>query len=148
MKLTLHSDYSLRVLLYLAHSPDRLAGTEEIANAYGISKHHLVRVIQTLAEAGFVEVKTGRAGGAKLSRPPEKIGIGEVVRKTEQSFRVVECFDLETNTCPIVGVCGLKAPLEDALEAFFAVLDRYTLADVSSPARREQFLQLVQLVGT
>ena len=131
------------MLLYLAHSPDRLVGTEEIANAYGISKHHLVRVVQTLAEHGFVEVKTGRSGGARLARTPGEINLGDVVRHTEQSFRMVECFEPETNTCPIVGICGLHPKLGEALEAFFAVLDRFTLADVTPSSDREQFFQIV-----
>ncbi len=143
MKLTLHSDFSLRVLLYLAHSPDRLVGTEEIANAYGISKHHLVRVMQTLSESGFIQVKTGRSGGAKLGRDPQDINLGEVVRHTEQSFRMVECFDLKTNTCPIVSICGLHSKLGEALEAFLAVLDRFTLADVTPPGDRDQFFQIM-----
>lgn len=143
MKLTLHSDYSLRVLLYLAHSPDRLVGTEEIASAYGISKHHLVRVVQTLAEHGYVEVKTGRSGGAKLAKQPQEINLGEVVRHTEQSFRMVECFDPATNTCPIVEICGLHTKLGEALEAFFAVLDRFTLADITPTSDRDQFFQIM-----
>lgn len=143
MKLTLHSDYSLRVLLYLAHSPDRLVGTEEIATSYGISKHHLVRVVQTLAESGFIEVKTGRSGGARLAKEPSEINLGEVVRHTEQSFRMVECFDRETNTCPIVAICGLHSKLGEALEAFLAVLDRFTLADVTPSKDREKFFQIM-----
>ena len=130
MQLTLHADYSLRVLLYLAENPERLVSTEEISEAYGISRHHLVRVVQTLHEHSFVKVSAGRNGGAMLARTPAEINIGQVVRKTEPNFRVVECFDLEANTCPIVAVCKLRGVLADALEAFFNVLDAYTLADL------------------
>lgn len=143
MKLTLHTDYSLRVLLYLAHSGDRAVGTQEIAASYGISRHHLVRVVQTLAEAGFVNVKAGRSGGVMLARPAAEIRIGEVVRRTEPSFTVVECFDQEHNTCPIVPMCHLRIVLQDALKAFLAELDQYTLADLATPRRRKKFFQLL-----
>src|SRR5207249_9304627 len=101
--------------------------TEEISTAYGISRHHLVRVIQTLATHSFVRVSTGRRGGAALARPSAEISLGKVVRKTEPNFRVVECFNAKTNTCPIEPVCTLKGVLAEALEAFLGVLDGYTL---------------------
>lgn len=144
MQLTIHTDYALRVLLYLAHFPGKLVSTKEVSAAYGISKNHLVRVVQTLAEAGFVTVTVGRAGGVKLSRTPESIRLGEVVRATEASFRLVECHDLARNTCPIVPVCGLKTMLDTALAAFLAELDRQTLADVVKPASRSTFVRLVR----
>ena len=144
MKLTLHSDYSLRALLYLAYAEDKWVGTEEISDSYGISKHHLVRVMQTLAEKGFITVKTGRSGGAKLAKAPKDIVIGEVVRHTEQSFRIVECFEEETNTCPILPMCGLRMVLVKALDAFLHELDQYTLADLCTPKRRAQFFQIMQ----
>lgn len=143
MQLTVHTDYALRVLLYLAHFPDRRAGTEEISRAYGISKNHLVRVVQTLGEAGFVEVTVGRSGGVALARAPETIRLGEVIRATEASFRLVECHDKASNTCPIVPVCGLRGLLDSALEAFLGELDRYTLADLVMPKSRDKFIQLL-----
>jgi Rrf2 family transcriptional regulator, nitric oxide-sensitive transcriptional repressor len=130
LQLTLHADYSLRVLIYLAENPGRTVSTEEISEAYGISRHHLVRVIQTLHEHAFLKVSAGRGGGASLARPPEEINIGQVVRNTEPGFRIVECFDLAANTCPIVPVCKLRGLLSHALESFFEVLDAYTLADM------------------
>jgi Rrf2 family nitric oxide-sensitive transcriptional repressor len=143
MQLTLHTDYALRVLLYLAHFPDRRAGTAEMSAAYGISKHHLVRVVQTLAAGGFVHVLPGRAGGVELARLPGKIKLGDVVRACEPGFHIVECFDTAHNTCPIVPVCGLIAPLEKALRAFFAELDQYTLADLVKDRSRSRFVELV-----
>lgn len=143
MQLTVHTDYALRVLLYLAHFPDRRAGTEEISRAYGISKNHLVRVVQTLGEAGFVEVAVGRSGGVTLARTPGEIRLGEVIRATEASFRLVECHDTATNTCPIVPVCGLRSLLDNALSAFLADLDRHTLADLVKPKSQQKFIQLL-----
>lgn len=145
MQLTVHTDYALRVLLYLAHFPDKRIGTEEISTAYGISKHHLVRVVQTLAEGGFLIVTVGRTGGVELARPPKQIRIGDVVRAAEASFRLVECHDTENNTCPIVPVCGLKGILDQALDAFLAELDRHTLADLVQPRSREKFVQLLSV---
>jgi Rrf2 family nitric oxide-sensitive transcriptional repressor len=141
--LTLHADYSLRVLLFLATRPGRLASTQEMADAYGISKHHLVRVVQTLAGQGFVEVRPGRSGGVTLARAPKDIGVGKVLRAAEPDFTLVECFDRETNTCPIAPACGLKGVLAEAREAFLASLDKYTLADLvrrSKPDLTAHFL--------
>ncbi len=143
MQLTMHTDYALRVLLYLAHFPDRRVGTEEISQAYGISKNHLVRVVQTLAEGGFVHAAVGRAGGVWLTREPREIRLGEVIRQTEASFRLVECHDIENNRCPIVPVCGLKGILDQALTAFLIQLDHYTLADLVKPRSHDKFVQLV-----
>jgi Rrf2 family nitric oxide-sensitive transcriptional repressor len=128
--LTLHADYALRVLLYLASNPDRVVSTGEVSDAYGISKHHLVRVVQGLGRHGFVEVRPGRAGGVLLARPPAEISVGEVVRRMEPDFHVVECFDPKTNTCPITPACGLIGVLNEATRAFLSSLDKYTLEDL------------------
>jgi Rrf2 family transcriptional regulator, nitric oxide-sensitive transcriptional repressor len=128
--LTLHADYALRVLLYLASNPGRVVSTGEVSDAYGISKHHLVRVVQGLGRHGFVEVRPGRAGGVLLARPPAEISVGEVVRHMEPDFHVVECFDPKTNTCPITPACGLIGVLNEATRAFLASLDKYTLEDL------------------
>jgi Rrf2 family transcriptional regulator, nitric oxide-sensitive transcriptional repressor len=130
LQLTLHADYSLRVLLYLAENQDRVVSTHEISEAYGISRNHLVRVVQTLRSHSFVKVSTGRKGGVKLARKPAEINLGQVVRSAEPGFRIVECFDPESNTCPIVSACKLRGVLEKALNSFFRVLDGYTLADL------------------
>jgi Rrf2 family nitric oxide-sensitive transcriptional repressor len=152
MQLTLHTDYALRVLLYLAHFPERRVGTQEISMAYGISKNHLVRVVQTLADGGYVVVALvgvwcvggwGGGGGVQLAGDPGTMRLGQIVRKTEASFRLVECHDEVHNTCPIVPVCGLKGMLDSALECFLAELDRYTLGDLVKDPSRERFVQLV-----
>lgn len=143
MRLTLHADYGLRVLIYLATHPGRRVSTTEIGQAYGISKHHLVRIAQSLRDAGFVDLSVGRGGGLSLSRAASEIRVGAVVRALEPDMRLVECFDRETNTCTIARSCGLIGPLRRATEAFFASLDEATLADVvqrSGPKLQERFL--------
>ena len=135
MHLTLHADYSLRVLLYLAARPERLVSTQEVSEAYGISKNHLVRVVQALGKLGFVDVRPGRSGGLTLARAPADIGLGKVFRATEPDFHLTECFDKPNNTCPISPACGLKGVLFEAREAFLAVLDKYTLADLIQRSR-------------
>ena len=137
MHLTLHADYALRVLLYLAARPERLVSTQEVSQAYGISKNHLVRVVQALGKHGFIEVRPGRSGGLTLARAPAEISLGQVFRVAEPDFHLVECFDRKTNTCPIAPACGLKGILFEARDAFLAVLDKYTLADVTKRSRKD-----------
>jgi Rrf2 family nitric oxide-sensitive transcriptional repressor len=131
MQLTLHADYAFRVLLYLASQPDgSVVSTKEISRSYGISQHHLVRVVQTLSDHGYVQVSPGRSGGVSLARDAHSIRLGDVMRSTEANLRLVECFDAETNTCPIITICQLKTVFAEALNGFLSVLDRYTLADL------------------
>ncbi|WZE73758.1 RrF2 family transcriptional regulator [Macrococcus sp. CCM 2573] len=129
MKLTLYSDYSLRVLMYIARQEHRVQ-IDEIANFYGISKNHLTKVVNNLATLGYIETTRGRGGGIRIKMTPEEINIGALIRKTEEHFNLVECFDRETNTCPIAGICGLQGVLSEALVAYLAVLDSYTLNDI------------------
>lgn len=145
MQLTLHADYSLRILLYLVENPDRHVSTREISEAYGISRNHLVRVVHTLSLHGFVEVTEGRGGGVQLAKAPTAIRLGQVVRTAEPNFRIVECFDRETNTCPIVAACRLRGALVQALDAFWAVLDDYTLADIASGPRRKSISKYLHI---
>lgn len=137
MQLTRYSDYSLRVLVYLALDPQRRATIEEIADRYAISRSHLMKVVHHLARRGFVETVRGRGGGLRLARPPEHIGIGDVVRATEEGrATLVECFDPEHDACRISPACGLRGVLDEALGAFLEALDRYTLEDVVARRRR------------
>ena len=130
MQLTLYTDYSLRVLLYLGLNRQHMATITEIAASYGISRNHLVKVVHNLATQGYIRTTRGRGGGLALARTPTEINIGDVVRHTEVNFHLVECFDQEHNTCPISAACNLKGGLYEAQRAFIAVLDRYTLEDV------------------
>ena len=129
MQLTQFSDYSLRLVLYLATHPDEVVTLQEVSEAYRISQHHLVKVAKRLIDAGTVASVRGRRGGLRLNWAPTDIRIGELVRMTEPHFNLVECFDRARNTCPIEGACGLTGVLQEARDEFFGVLDRHTLAD-------------------
>lgn len=136
MQLTRYTDYSLRILIYLAVHQEQLSTIEEIANAYGISKAHLMKIVHQLGLAGYVQTVRGRGGGLRLARPPEEVRLGEVVRYTEETMAVVECFDPRTSHCRIEPVCGLRAVLHEALDAFLRTLDGYTLADLVARRRK------------
>ena len=129
MQLTRFSDYSLRLLLYLAVHSDRPVSVREVARAYGISPHHLVKIVQLLVRERIIESVRGRGGGLRLGRAPGDINVGALTRLTEPHFDLVECFDRDRNTCPIDAACGLKGTLLEARQAFLRVLDGRTLAD-------------------
>ena len=127
----MYTDYSLRVLLYLGSKQDgKLSTIQEISDAYNISKNHLMKVTFELGKAGFIQTVRGRGGGIRLADLPQNINVGAVVRRMEDDFHLVECFDLEHNRCPIAPVCGLRGVLGKALHAYLAVLDEYTLEDL------------------
>ena len=111
MHLTQFSDYGLRLAIFLGCHPGRAVSVDEVSRAFGISRHHLVRVVQTLTDVGVVETQRGRGGGMRLARDPSEINVGWLVRQTEPHFNLVECFDHATNTCPIAPACGLKGAL-------------------------------------
>lgn len=136
MRLTRYSDYGLRVLIYLALRDGQVATIDEIASAYEVSRAHLTKVVHDLGRAGFVETLRGRGGGLRLARAPGSIGLGEVVRHTEGRMDLVECFDPQTSACRIEAACALRGVLEQALDAFLASLDGYTLADLVARRRR------------
>jgi len=129
MRLTAYTDYSLRVLIRLALGPDKLVTISEIAHAYGISEHHLMKVVHQLGVAGYIETVRGHGGGMRLARRPTEIVIGEVVRHTEPALGLVDCFRAP-HSCTIESACALSGILREALEAFLDVLDRHTLADL------------------
>ena len=136
MRLTAFTDYSLRVLIYVAAAPEGRATVGEIARAFRVSEHHLVKVVQRLGKAGFLENRRGRGGGLRLARPAERINLAEVVRAMEGEDVPAECFARTGNRCALAGGCGLQRALREALAAFHAVLGRYTLADLgASPAK-------------
>ena len=131
MRLTSFSDYALRLLIYAAVRPSEIVTIADISNCYGISKNHLMKITNTLALAGYVETLRGSGGGLRLARAASAISIGEVLRHTEAGSHLVECADRRTNTCVIAPACGLKHVLFEALEAFYARLDKVTLADIT-----------------
>lgn len=144
MRLNLHTDYALRLLMYLA-TVGRQAAVDEVADAFGISRHHLMKVAQDLAALGHVEARRGRGGGLSLARSPGEIVVGQVVRALESTSGFAECFDPQTKTCRIAGACGLQGALNLALGDFLARLDRYTLADLVPDRRRfERLLGLAE----
>lgn len=129
MRLTSYSDFSLRVLLYVAVNSEKLVTIKEISEAYEISSNHLMKIIYNLGKMNYIETIRGRNGGIRLSKQPADINIGELIRKTEEDFYLVECFK-EDNNCVITPVCSLKHMLNEALNSFFLVLDKYTLEDI------------------
>lgn len=129
MQLTLHTDYALRVLVYLSQKGDELATISEIADFYQISRNHLVKVVHHLASQGFIQTTRGKHGGMRLARAPALISVGEVVRRMEPNFDIVECFSGSNPPCAVTPVCALKEVLYRATNEFLGLLDRYTLAD-------------------
>ena len=138
MRLTTYTDYALRTLMYLAANRDRLVTIQDIADAHGIAKNHLTKVVHQLGILGFVESLRGRKGGLRLGKEPAQINIGAVVRSTEPDFYMAECFDPQKNNCRLSSACILKDTLHQATAAYLAVLDGVTLeslmATSGSPA--------------
>lgn len=129
MQLTLHTDYSLRTLLYLqALAEDEIATINEIADFYDISRNHLMKVVFHLSQKGYIKSIRGKGGGIKLAKKAEDITVGQVVRDMEPNLHIVECFNKESeNKCSIVSNCGLIPVLHEATSLFMSVLDKYTL---------------------
>ena len=140
MRLTRYTDYAMRVLLYLGQKPERLCAIAEIARAYAISQNHLMKVVNDLVNAGYLESVRGRNGGIRLARPAAEINVGALIRHTEDDFDLVGC-----GSCIIAPACGLTCVLDEALRAFMAVLDRYSLADLL--ARKGDFSHLLNFTG-
>lgn len=134
MRLTLHTDYSLRVLIHAAVADGKLITISDIAEGFDISKHHLTKVVNDLSQKGYLDTVRGRGGGIRLRRPPRDINIGEVVRQTEDRLDVIGCLG-QRGYCRIERVCVLRGLLQDAIQAFLSVLDGYTLADLIKPQR-------------
>ncbi len=142
MRLTRYTDYSLRVLVYLAVRPDGFGTIQAVAEAYDISRNHLMKVVQELNRRGYIDTVRGKGGGMRLRLPPGKINVGRVVRDMESDLALVECFGPD-NRCVITPECVLKNVLAEALNAFLAVLDRYTLADlVAEPEPLQRLLRV------
>lgn len=132
MKLTLHTDYALRMLIFLAIHKDRPATVSDVASTYGLSRHHLLKVALNLGRMGYLKTTRGRSGGIALAMAPRDINLGAVVRAMEDDFAMVECLRPEGGACIISPACRLKGIVRKALDAFLAVFDAYTLADLTA----------------
>ena len=143
MKLTAFTDYSLRVLIYLAADTTRRATIAEIAGSFGISENHLVKVVHFLGKQGWIETVRGKGGGIQLAMPARQVNVGRVVRDTEGAALPAVCFSEDGIHCVIDGSCRLKGVLGEAVRAFHAVLDGYTLEDIT---RNRQALGKVLMI--
>lgn len=148
MRLTQHTDYAIRVLMFatgrrLREGPDALSSIREIAEAYGISENHLMKVVNRLAQVGLLQTVRGRNGGLRLARDPADTRLGEVVSLVEEDMALVECFSSAGSSCPLTAGCHLAAALDQAQRDFIASLDRQTLADLVPRARAREIIALV-----
>lgn len=144
MRLTTFTDYSLRVLIYLAVNGEESTTIREIAERYGISKNHLMKVVQDLSQRGYVTAVRGKNGGLRLNTPPAEIKIGTLVRHMERDLALAECLG-ENNQCILTPACGLKSILCEALESFFTTLDNYTLEDILPGKQKAELIQILDL---
>jgi Rrf2 family nitric oxide-sensitive transcriptional repressor len=133
MRLTTFTDFGLRMLMRMAGQPDRPFSTAELSEEFGLSRHHLSKIMQRLARGGVVHTRRGAGGGAALARPPAEIRLGDIVRLLEEGQAPVECLAPGGGACPLDGRCRLKGRLRSAEAAFLAELDRSTLADIALP---------------
>jgi Rrf2 family nitric oxide-sensitive transcriptional repressor len=138
MRLSEYTDYTLRVLMYCARHRQRLVTISELAEQHGLSKGHLMKVVNDLARQGLIQTTRGRGGGLRLAKEPKAICIGDVVRATETDFRLVECFDSRTNACTLTPTCRLKHLFSAALRGYFQALDGATLADLTPDSPEAQ----------
>lgn len=144
MQLTRYTDYSLRVLMYVALKGEKISTISEIATSYGISKNHLMKVVQALNGNGYLIAIRGKNGGLRLNGSPEKINIGALVRETEQPSTLVDCFPGGAG-CAITPACQLKIVLAQALEEFFKTLDKYTLADLLPGRHQPKLIAILNI---
>lgn len=133
MRLAEYTDYTLRVLMYCAARPQQLVTIGELADHHNVSKNHLMKIVNDLARQGILETTRGRGGGLRLMKDAQQIRVGDVVRASETDFRLVECFDPETNQCTLSSYCRLKGLFSGALKAYFKELDGMTLAELTAP---------------
>lgn len=130
MRMTFHTDYALRMLIYLAMRPSHACTVGDVADAYGLSRNHLLKVTLNLRKLGLIATARGRHGGIRIAKPAEEINIGALVRATEEDFALVECLQGGGGACAISPSCRLKGIFGEALAAYLAVLEKYTLADI------------------
>jgi Rrf2 family nitric oxide-sensitive transcriptional repressor len=136
MRLTLFTDYALRTLIYLGAHPQQVIPAAAVADAFGISSDHVAKAAKWLTQRGYVATQRGKSGGLQLARTPSSIRIGQLISEAEPNMELLECFNAETNLCPLTPSCRLKKALYEARQAFVAALDEYTLADLLDNAPR------------
>jgi Rrf2 family nitric oxide-sensitive transcriptional repressor len=141
MKLTSYTNYALRALQLAALRAPQLVRVDDVVAIHGLARPHIVKIVHELGKAGFLETVRGRNGGFRLARPAEAIVVGDVVRITEGRLDLVECFNPDTNTCPLLGICKLSSALKRATQAFMQVLDDLTVADIA--ANRTELLDRI-----
>lgn len=134
MKLTKQTDYAFRILMFCAAGGGRLSRIADISRTYGASEPFLFKILQPLVTAGIVETVRGRNGGIRLARPASEIKLGEIARLTEDNFTIAECFQREDANCPLIDNCRLTSALREAMDAFMAVLDKYSVDDLAKPS--------------
>lgn len=132
MKLTSYTNFAMRSLQLAALKTPDLIRVDDVVRIHGLARPHIVKIVHELGQAGYIVTQRGRGGGFRLAKPAEEIIVGDVVRLTEGPLDLVECFNPENNTCPLIGICKLSRALKDATRAFMAVLDDLTLADIAS----------------
>jgi Rrf2 family transcriptional regulator, nitric oxide-sensitive transcriptional repressor len=142
MRLTLHTDYALRVLMYVGVKRDGVSTIPEIVERFDISKGHVMKVVHHLAQKGYLETTRGKRGGMRLARKPQQINVGAVVRDMEEELGVLGCLQGSKGYCRIEECCLLRSALRDATNAFLATLDRYTLQDLIKPRMLSSLLGL------
>jgi Rrf2 family nitric oxide-sensitive transcriptional repressor len=146
MQLTAHTDYALRVLIYLTINTEKLVTITELAEYFGISRNHLVKVVHKLGVKGFVQTVRGKGGGIRLSRPAREISVGNVVREVEGHFQMAECFNpKKQGRCALENDCGLIGLLGGAIEQFLQTLDKAVLSDLVSQSSGQEFASLTRL---
>lgn len=142
MKLTGYTNFALRSMqLAVLRAPD-LIRVDDVVKVHGLARPHIVKIVHDLGKAGYLQTVRGRGGGFRLAKPPEDITVGEIVRLTEGSMDLVECFNPTSNTCPLIGICRLSKAFQQAAAAFIAVLDGVTIADIA--ANRGALLERIQ----
>lgn len=145
MKLTNYTNYALRSLQLAALRAPKLVRVDDVTNIHQLSRPHIVKIVHELGKSGYIETVRGRGGGFKLAKPAEEIRVGDVVRLTEGPLDLVECFNSEINTCPLIGVCKLSKAIMRAADAFMEVLDEISIADIAS--NRGELLERINAVS-
>jgi Rrf2 family nitric oxide-sensitive transcriptional repressor len=141
MKLTSYSNYAMRSLQLAALKAPALVRIDDAARIHNLSRPHIMKIVHELGKTGYLETVRGRGGGFRLARPPEDIVVGDVIRITEGTLDIAECFNPEKNTCPLIGICILSRKMQEATAAFMAVLDGLTIADIA--ANRGQLMDRI-----